>query len=184
MIIYIHGFGGTGQGVKATIFRDNVKDQKVLAPTLSYLPDHAIDTLEQIIESILPYEEVSLVGSSLGGFYSIYLADKYDLKATLINPSTKPWITLQKVIGQALNYGDLSTFEWNEGHIKMLLKYEVKSPDPKKYLLLTQTGDELLDYKVAVEYLKGSQQVVVEGGDHSFVDFEKYIDTILEFFSR
>lgn len=181
MIIYIHGFGGTGHGIKATIMREKAKDQKVLAPTLSYLPDHAIDTLEQIIEFLLPYEKISLVGSSLGGFYSIYLAQKYNLKATLINPSTQPWVTLSKVMGQALNYGDLSTFEWNEGHIKMLRKYEVKSPDPKRFLLLTQTADELLDYKIAVDYLEGAKQVVIEGGDHSFVNFEDYVDTIIEF---
>lgn len=184
MILYIHGFGGCGFGIKAQIIREKVTTTDVIAPTLSYVPDLAIDTLCQLIEALKKYEPIYLVGSSLGGYYSIYLAQKYDLKAVLINPSIEPIKTLSKVIGQALNYGDLSKFEWNEEHIKMLKKYQVKDPTPSKYLLLTQTGDELLDYKVAVEYLKGSQQIVIEGGDHSFVDFENSIDNILDFFEK
>jgi len=183
MIIYIHGFGGSGQGVKASILRENLKKHHpIIAPTLSYLPDLAIDTLSQIIESLQKYENVYLIGSSLGGYFSIYLADKYNLKAALINPSIHPDDTLRKMKGYALNYGDQSTFEWNQGHIDMLNRYKLKTIDPSRYLLLTQTGDELLDYKIGVEFLKGSQQIVVEGGDHSFVGIEEYEADILNFF--
>lgn len=184
MIIYIHGFSGCGFGIKAQIIRQKVTSSNIIAPTLSYVPDLAIDTLCQLIEALKKYEPIYLVGSSLGGYYSIYLAQKYDLKAVLINPSIEPLKTLSQVIGQALNYGDLSKFEWNEEHIKMLKKYEIKNPTPSQYLLLTQTGDELLDYKVAVEYLKGSQQKIIEGGDHNFINFENYIDEILDFFEQ
>jgi len=183
MIIYIHGFGGSGKGMKASIFRNKIqKDHPIIAPTLSYLPDLAIDTLSQIIESVQKYEDIYLIGSSLGGYFSIYLADKYNLKAALINPSITPDETLRQMKGFALNYGDLSKFEWNQGHIDMLNRYKLKTIDPSRYLLLTQTGDELLDYKIGVEYLKGSKQIVVEGGDHGFVGIENYTDTILEFF--
>lgn len=184
MIIYIHGFGGCGFGVKASIIREKITSSSIIAPTLSYVPDLAIDTLCQIIEALKRYEPIYLVGSSLGGYYSIYLAQKYDLKAALINPSIEPLKTLSKVIGQALNYGDLSKFEWNDEHINMLKKYQITTPTPSNYLLLTQTGDELLDYKVGVEYLKDAKQIIIEGGDHSFINFENHIDEILDFFAR
>jgi uncharacterized protein len=182
MILYIHGFGSCGFGTKASIIRKSLDSYNILAPTLSYVPNLAIDTLCQIIESFQKYETIYLIGSSLGGYYSIYLAEKYDLKAVLINPSIKPIETLSKVLGQALNYGDLSKFEWNEEHIQMLQKYQINTPTPSKYLLLTQTGDELLDYTVALNYLKDSKQIVVKGGDHSFINFENYIDEIINFF--
>ena len=182
MILYIHGFGGCGFGIKAQIIRKNVTTDTVIAPTLSYVPDLAIDTLSQLIEAFKKYEPIYLVGSSLGGYYSIYLAEKYGLKAALINPSIEPLVTLSKVIGQALNYGDLSKFEWNEEHINMLKKYQITTPTASNYLLLTQTGDELLDYRVGVEYLKDSKQIIIDGGDHSFINFESYITDILAFF--
>lgn len=183
MILYIHGFGGSGVGMKASLVRKEFSKYNVIAPTLSYVPDLAIDTLSQIIESYKKYEDVYLIGSSLGGYYSIYLAQKYNLKAVLINPATTPNSTLSKMLGEALNYGDLSKFEWNKNHLQMLKKYSVTSPNSENFLLLTQTGDEVIDYKVALEYLEGARQIVVDGGDHSFVEIEKYFTYILQFFN-
>jgi len=76
MILYIHGYGGHGLGVKSSQLREYCKTQGVdfLAPSLSYIPDLALQTLEEIIENI--QGGVTLVGSSLGGFYAIYLAHK------------------------------------------------------------------------------------------------------------
>lgn len=37
------------------------------------------------------FHQIILVGSSLGGFYSIYLTHKYpEIKAVLLNPSVNP----------------------------------------------------------------------------------------------
>lgn len=182
MIIYIHGFGGSGYGSKATLLREIFASQNIIAPSLSYVPLLAIDTLSQIIESYIKHEPIYLIGSSLGGYYSIYLAHKYDLKAVLINPATTPTITLSNMIGQALNYTDLSKFEWNESHIKMLEAYAVKSPKKENFLLLLQTGDEVIDYTVAVKYLDGSKQIIIDGGNHSFDGLENYIQEIEKFF--
>lgn len=184
MIIYIHGFGGSGKGIKASILQKEFKDNSFISPTLSYVPQLAIDTLEQLIKSYEIYnEDIYLIGSSLGGYYSIYLAQKYNLKAVLINPSTNPVDTLSKWTGQALNYGDLSHFEWNDNHIEMLKEFNTNTINPSQYLLLTQTGDEILDYKVAVKKLQGSKHIIVDGGDHSFPDIQNYVSDIKEFFN-
>ena len=45
MIIYIHGFGSSGEGHKAKQFREYFKDDGFIAPSLSYIPDLAIKTL-------------------------------------------------------------------------------------------------------------------------------------------
>ena len=49
MVIYIHGFGGSGEGTKAKEFRQWYKyfDEPFVAPTLSYVPELAIQTLEE-----------------------------------------------------------------------------------------------------------------------------------------
>lgn len=182
MIIFIHGFGGSGQGNKAMILRKDLANENIIAPTLSYVPDLAIDTLSQLIEQFQKYEDVSLIGSSLGGYYSIYLASKYNLKVVLINPAITPTLTLSNMLGEALNYGDLSKFQWNENHLKMLQKYKVQQPDPKNFLLLTQKGDELLDYKDGVLYLSGAKQIIEEGGNHGFEGLQNHIQTIKSFF--
>lgn len=42
----------------------------------------------------------------------------------------------------------------------------------------------MLNYKEAIEYLPYAQTDVFEGGDHSYVDFEKKFDLITEFIKK
>ncbi|QKJ23694.1 YqiA/YcfP family alpha/beta fold hydrolase [Poseidonibacter lekithochrous] len=181
MIIYIHGFGSSGHGGKASLFREYFEDE-VIAPSLSYVPNLAIDTLEQLIEMLLEKgETVGLVGSSLGGYYSIYLANKYDLKAVLINPAIFPYKTLDK-IGMARNYYDLTTFEVTNEHIQALKSLEVSEiSNQENFITLLQTEDEVLDYNDAVEKLSESELVIEEGGTHSFENIESYFRKIGSF---
>ena len=183
MIIYIHGFGSSGQGMKAKLFREYFKTKGIpfIAPSLSYIPDLAIATLEELINS---YDDVVLIGSSLGGFYSLYLSQKYNLKAVLINPSIYPYKTLQKCVGQAPSFHDTSSFKWMDEHIESLKKYSVESTNQDKIMLLVQKGDETLNYKTAVEKLPKSLQIVEEGGNHSFEDIEKHFEKIKVFFKK
>lgn len=184
MIIYIHGFGSSGRGMKSLRLRDFFVSKKraIIAPSLSYIPELAIDTLEQLIHSY--DEEIVLMGSSLGGFYAIYLAEKYGLKAILINPAVDSSKTLKRVLNlekTAKNYYDDSRFAWTENHVNMLLQYRVKEVKKGKYFLLTQKGDEVLDYQEAVEKLSGHQMHVQEGGDHAFANIEDYFEEIEAF---
>jgi len=181
MIIYIHGFGSSGLGGKASLFKDYFEDE-VITPSLSYVPSLAINTLEQLIEMLLEKEEnVSLVGSSLGGYYSIYLANKYDLKAVLINPAIYPYKTLDKE-GTAMNYYDSSSFEVTKEHINSLKSFEViEIENQENFLTLLQMDDEVLDYNEAVEKLPNSELVIEEGGNHSFENIESYFRKIYSF---
>ena len=127
MIIYIHGFASSGFGSKPQKFKEYFEEE-IITISLPTIPNLAIDTLEQIIEFSLNKEEpVYLVGSSLGGFYALYLANKYDLKAVLINPAVNPWGTLDRYEGVdfVTNYYDNSRFEFTKNHIKSLKNYEV-----------------------------------------------------------
>ncbi len=78
--------------VKANILKKHFPN--VFAPTLTVNADLNIDLLESAIKLYIPFYDISLVGSSLGGFYSIYLSNKFNLKAILINPAVNPSITI------------------------------------------------------------------------------------------
>lgn len=183
MIIYIHGFGSHGLGSKARSFKPFFKEKKeaFIAPSLSYIPDLAIQTLEELIES---YDDVKLIGSSLGGFYALYLAQKYGLRAVLINPSIYPYITLEKVLGKVSGFYDGSHFEWMQSHLEMLKKYETDLSLQENIMLLLQKGDETLNYKEAETKLPNAKQIVEEGGSHSFDGIERYFVEVDDFFGR
>ncbi|MFT7861208.1 MAG: YqiA/YcfP family alpha/beta fold hydrolase [Sulfurimonas sp.] len=180
MVLYIHGFGSSGQGGKSKLFREyfNNKGVKFLAPSLSFIPELALSTLEEIIETCHE-EEIVLMGSSLGGYYAIYLAEKYTLKAVLINPSIEPYETLKKVLGDNTSFYDGNfTFSWGEAQVESLKKFEVGIKEPKNYLLLARKGDEVLDYREAENKLQGARMIIEEGGDHGFLDIDRHFSDI------
>ena len=186
MTIYIHGFGSSGQGGKAVQFREYFKsiDKPFIAPSLSYVPELAMSTLEELIAS---YNDVTLVGSSLGGYYGIYLANKYDLKCVLINPAVQSANTLKRAVdltGVAKNFYDESSFSWNTSHLDMLKKYAVDDVKQGEYLLLLQKGDDVLDYREAVAKLPNARLVLEEGGTHPFEAVERHFALIRTFFTE
>jgi predicted esterase YcpF (UPF0227 family) len=58
---------------------------------------------------------------------------------------------------------------------------EVERVTPARYLLIVATGDDVLDYRRAVERYRGCRQIVIEGGDHGLSNFWNYVDEVLEF---
>ncbi|BDY13185.1 YqiA/YcfP family alpha/beta fold hydrolase [Hydrogenimonas cancrithermarum] len=182
MIVYIHGFASSGLGAKARLVREHFKSEAI-APSLSYVPDLALDSLKQLIEKSAVHEPVHLIGSSLGGFYAIHLAETYDLKAVLVNPSIEPYNTLAPYVGTVTNFYDLTTFEWNRRHVESLRRMKIETAtNPARFLLMLQTGDETLDYRVAKERLPGAKMIIEEGGSHAFDGFENHFRTIETFF--
>ena len=63
--------------------------------------------------------------------------------------------------------------EWRELYVQRV--------SPSRYLLLVETGDEVLDYRLALERYAGAEQIVVEGGDHSLRSFPEHLGRILRF---
>jgi len=180
MIIYIHGFGSSGFSRKPELYRAFCKAKCIpfICPSLPTIPNLAMQTLEELIQS---YENVSLIGSSLGGFYALYLAQKYQLKAVVINPAMHPYERLKEALNQSINYHDRSTFEWNDTHLAMLKNLKAPSVNKKDIMLLLQKGDDVLDYREAVHELPHANTTIEEGGTHGFEGIERYFDTTMDF---
>ncbi len=188
MILYLHGFASSARGTKARLFCSLTCNEPIYAPTLSTLPDLAIESLCGLIEMLRQSSDpalcdVKLVGSSLGGYYARYLASRYGLRAVLINPAMRPYERLREALGQMMHYADQSRFEWNETHLRALRRYDLGTlQEGERLLVLLQKGDELLDYREAQSMLKGASIVIEEGGSHAFEGIERHLGTISDFF--
>ena len=177
MILYIHGFGSCGEGNKSKILKEHFKSD-VISPDLPFSPKVAVNFLENIIKN----SKIDLlVGSSLGGYYAIYLSEKYQKKAVLINPSLKPYITLMPYIGKNRRFCDDFEFVWKKSYIKELLEFSIKDLTLKNYLVLLQSRDEVLDFREALNIFMGAKVVVEYGGNHRFENLEDYLSMIENF---
>ena len=152
---------------------------RFFCPALSFVPNEAIAQAEKILrEQDAP---LTVVGSSLGGYYATYLAEKYELRAALINPAVVAPNSLAEYIGTQTNLYTGESFEFTAAHIAQLRALEVPRITPERYLLLVETGDEVLDYRQAVSRYAGCRQIVLDGGDHSFTRFPELLPQLFEF---
>jgi uncharacterized protein len=185
MIVYIHGFNSSPSSHKSKQLRERLESLgrqfEFSCPALPHLPGEAMALLEQQVSAI-PAHKVTLVGSSLGGFYATCLTEKFGMRSVLVNPAITPHTGLRSYLGQQKNIYSGEEYQLTEIHLAQLARLHVAKPArTDRYLLIHTTGDELLDWRVAVDHYKGCRQVIVQGSDHGFKQFGDYIDIVLEF---
>lgn len=184
MLIYLHGFNSSPDSAKARLLGGVLAQAglgaRYACPALPHLPDDAIATIEREMTGRLP-ADICLIGSSLGGFYATHLVEKHGIKAVLINPAVNPHIGLRAYLGPQQNLYTGENYQLTEEHLRQWQRLDVPAVTPERYLLLVETGDEVLDYRVAVKKYRGARQLVVQGGDHSLRSFPEQLPLILEF---
>lgn len=187
-LLYIHGFLSSPYSHKAQQVAAWLQEHKpqisYSCPYLPAYPAEAMAILEAAVEE-RKAEPIYLIGSSLGGYYATWLAEKYDLRAVLVNPAVEPYHLIDHYLDQELkNYHTEDTFRLDSSHIEQLRALEVDGLQcPANYWLMVQTGDETLDYRKAVAKYQDCRQLVEEGGDHSFQNFERWLPDIFTFFT-
>ena len=185
LIIYIHGFNSSPASEKAQQFSNFCQESgkyDIAVPEVSHDPQAAVTQLEALFRDA-PEKPILLVGSSLGGYYATWLAEKHQCKAALVNPAISPVKTLgEEFLGPQKNLYTGLEYEYTREHALYLDTLDINPLQyPENYLLLVQTGDEVLDYRLAIERYEGSTQIVQEGGGHRFEQFEKMFEPMLEF---
>lgn len=185
LIIYIHGFNSSPASAKAQQFIaacQHRADLSLEVPELPHDPREAVELLESRVNEAGDRMHL-LVGSSLGGYYATHLAEKAGCKAALVNPAVSPVKTLgDGFIGIQKNLYTGEEYEFTRDYARFLDTLDVEVPmTPEKYLVLLQSGDAVLDYRLAVERYAGATQVVQQGGSHRFENFARVIPAILAF---
>ena len=129
-----------------------------------------------------PRRTLTIIGSSLGGFYATFLAERYGARAVVVNPAVRPYEDLKPYAGPQTNLYTGETFVVTGAHFDELRSLAVTTlREPRRYWLMVETGDEVLDYREAVAFYAGAHQLVVGGGDHAFRGFADQVPAILRF---
>ncbi|MEP1383726.1 MAG: YqiA/YcfP family alpha/beta fold hydrolase [Paraglaciecola sp.] len=185
LVVYLHGFLSSPQSLKATQTLDFVKkhypDLHMEVPQLANYPQDAAKIIEDIIEQY-PDKKLRFIGSSLGGYLSTYMREKYSGKAVLVNPAVRPYELLLGYLGEHVNPNSGEQFLLEKKHIEELVALDCENVHTKEnYWVLLQTKDETLDYRQAELKYQGCKMTIEEGGDHSFQNFQRFLPDIFRF---
>ena len=186
-ILYLHGFNSAPQSVKGQILANAAaalgEPPRFHLPQLSHRPAQAMRDVCAWIDREAPGgRDLGLIGSSLGGFYATFLAEKYGARAVLINPAIRPHEDLRPFAGRQRNLYTGEEYEVTPAHFDELSALAVtRVTRPERYFLLARTEDEVLDWRESVEFYAGAFQYIAGGGDHGWTDFHGEVVSVLRF---
>lgn len=182
-LLYLHGFRSSPASFKARLLADRMtrlgRSADFFCPALPVSPMLAV---RGILEDFAPRPQDILIGSSLGGFYATWLAERSGARAVLLNPAVAPASGLRAYVGQHKNFHDEGSFRFEEHYLDELRALDVPMITfARRYFLIAATGDELLDWRQMARHYPGARQHIIEGSDHSLSDFADYMDEVLAF---
>lgn len=185
MILYLHGFRSSPHSFKARLIAEHMqalgRGAEYQCPQLPASPREAIALAMQLIRDVAP-NELTLIGSSLGGYYATSLAEQVGCRAVLLNPAVKPPRDLAQYVGVVTDYHSGASFEFKREYIDELKALAVAQiTHPERYFLLAATGDEVLDWREMVEHYPRARHCVINGSDHGISDFSEYLEDVLAF---
>ncbi|MCP1575747.1 YqiA/YcfP family alpha/beta fold hydrolase [Herbaspirillum rubrisubalbicans] len=185
MILYLHGFRSSPQSFKARVMGQRMAalglQNQYVCPQLPASPAGAIALAGSLVAGVDP-AQLTVVGSSLGGFYATWLAEHIGCRAVLVNPAVKPPRDLESYVGVTTQYHSDEPFEFKHEYIAELRALVVPAiTRPERYFLLAATGDEVLDWREMVAHYPGARQTVIQGSDHGMAEFADHLDAVLAF---
>jgi hypothetical protein len=80
-ILYLHGLESSNVGDKVDFLKENAI---VIAPSIDYLKPSLEEELLYIVEKFSPD---LIIGSSMGGFVGMMIANRYNIECILFNPA-------------------------------------------------------------------------------------------------
>jgi predicted esterase YcpF (UPF0227 family) len=190
LLVYLHGFRSSPRSSKAVMTGEGIKDISSLknpiewyCPQLLASPKESMAMVEDHIKRT-GADQIVVVGSSLGGFYANYLAEKYGCKAIVLNPAVRAARELAPHVGMMTAYDSDEPFDFRPEYIDELRSLQVeKISSPSRYFLIAAKGDELLDWQEMVDFYPGAKHLVLEGSDHGIADYADHLPQVLKFIS-
>ena len=201
MILYLHGFRSSPNSFKARLLAARLAElgraDEWCCPMLPVSPLETVALVESLVAAAGAGHDtkhgtehdtkhgtggVTVIGSSLGGYFATYLAEKHGWPAVLLNPAVVPQRDLSAYLGEQPLWHGGGSIVVEPHHLDELRALSVTAiTRPERYYLLAATGDEVLDYREMLAHYPGARTTLIEGSDHAISEFADYLDDVLAF---
>ncbi len=184
-LLYLHGFLSSPASTKAQQTAHAVAQRHPtvtwFCPQLAASPRQAMHAVWQVL-SQWPAASTAVMGSSLGGYYATWLAERLGCKAVLLNPAVNPARDLAPHVGEHALWHDSSVhFVLEPAHIDELRALAVDAiTRPQRYYAVIAKGDEVLDWREMQAHYAGASIQLLAGGDHGLSDYAQLLPGVLD----
>lgn len=181
-VIYLHGFNSDGNSTTIKEVRKEIPG--LLSISYDYInADIAFEQIRLLIEDTLKKDpDLIIAGTSLGGFWANYFAQKYQLKCLLVNPAIQPSVTLRKAVPESpipnYNTGELREFTYENAD--SYKKFEVPVTSGINRAIVLGKNDEVIDYRETEEIYRGKGKIILTDEGHRIEDYGRIIKILEE----
>lgn len=174
-ILYLHGFASAfkPEGSKALTLSNFFEVVPFTYDTGAFYEENL-----QKMKDIIQEKSIDVVmGSSMGGFYTIQLAAELNIPGVALNPAHNLKQELSQSVGRHINYETGKMFKLKQEVVDSYPNACHRSGDT---LILFMEGDELLNAKQAQEDLSAYFDFkMIPGGQHRFENLDAHMNEIL-----
>lgn len=191
-VLYLHGFRSSPQSMKAQKMAATMAQRFPgvvwWCPQLPPSPRQAMDEVAAQVAhwGLTQPGQLAIMGSSLGGFYATWVAERLaegaQARVVLINPAVTPERDLTRYIGEQTSWHDPDErFFFRPEYVDELRALQVGSLSrPSRYQVWAATGDEVLDWRDMQARYQACDLRVVQGSDHALSCFDDHLTLILD----
>lgn len=128
-----------------------------------------------------PRQTMAVAGSSLGGFYATWVAERTGCKAVLLNPAVDPARDLVAYIGEQTHWhAPEESFYFKSEYVQELRDLAcgpLQSPD--QYFCIIAKGDEVLDWREMHARYRQCKMLLLARGDHAIGDYARHLPVVM-----
>lgn len=188
-LMYVHGYGSTGNATKGQLLRKMFPECRVVSPTLDYDNRTPWQIQEQLRKTIEVENVEMIVGSSFGGYQTLCATAFFHGPIWAINPVHEVAPTIRRVILQrgTIQSGELFVDMYKDFDSKVFqqqskLNQSGQWPVDSPLNFALSTDDELLgDHTPLLSFFPNHNKVVwKDNSGHRFFRFEELQRDILE----
>lgn len=189
MIVYLHGFGSSGNSAKVDALVAKFGADQVFAPDLPIDPSEVAkiigDKINHWYKTRNSIDKLVFVGTSLGAFYASFFAHTYDAPAVIVNPSIRPNESLVDKVGRNVNNVTKEEFWVTIAHLdklKFMREYLTHRYKGVLIHLFVAKDDEVIPSDEMLNWYKyTASKHIEETGGHRFAEhWDKVVDKVAE----
>jgi len=185
VLLALHGFHSSPDSLKvqqmSAYLAEKNPEITFICPQLPCLPEQMWAVVESVFQQYQG-EQIAVMGSSLGGYLATKAAQQYAVKALLINPAVYPFGLLEQYSGPQIHPYTQNHYQIDESYLNQLKVLNVQClTKADDFWVLLQKDDEVLNYQEAFDKYQHCKMTCEEGGDHSFIGFERFLAEIIKF---
>lgn len=183
-VLFLHGFNSHPETYKALVTQNAcralIEPPVFAAPELSGSPMKALAQAEEALKA-LPGPTL-VIGSSLGGFLALCLAERHPLAAiALLNPALDPLRFVQAHMGERFDNpvtGEQIVITPAMQHELQMLSL-APPRHPERIMALLGSCDEVIDHRHTRQWLAGCTLIDCPDDDHALLSYPEYVARVL-----